>query len=205
MVTARMLRAAGVSDDLVSVWAGPLTEASDEWEIYGDRAVPWVANLAYESNGFRDLTENLNYSADRLMAIWPCTPRRSWGFTYDESRRFARKPEEIANRVYANRMGNGNASSGDGWRYRGRGPIQLTGRDNYREFGSALGLDLEESPELALEPRVAARIAGRYWATRGCNDMADDRDYSGIRRAINGGLNGNDAVVGLVRAISRDD
>jgi putative chitinase len=99
-------------------------------------------------------------------------------------------PRAIASLVYANRIGNGAEKSGDGWTYRGRGFIQLTGRKNYAEFGAALGVSLEQIPSLAADPIHAARIAGRFWQTRGCNDMADVLNQVGITRAINGGLTG---------------
>jgi len=88
------------------------------------------------------------------------------------------------------RLGNGPEKSGDGFRYRGRGPIQLTGRKNYAEFGAALGLPLETSPDLAAVIAHGARIAARFWQTRGCNDLADAHNIAGITRAINGGLTG---------------
>lgn len=202
MITSAMLLAAGVARDGVAVWLGALNAAAEESEIDTTiRVVPWLANLAHESEGLTRLQENLNYSADRLMQLWPCTPKRTWGFTYDEARAFQRQPENIANRVYANRFENGPTSSGDGWRYRGRGPIQLTFRANYRIYGLELGLDLIGQPDLAATVVHGARIAGRFWQRSGCNELADVQDDEAIRRKINGGTNGLEDVQKRIDAI----
>jgi len=152
------------------------------------RAAAFLAQLAHESAELREWTENLNYSAAALLATFPTH------FDAETAAAYARQPERIANRVYANRMGNGPEESGDGWRYRGRGPIELTGLDGYRGMGAALGVDLVGNPDLAATPRVGFRIAGRYWATHDCNRLADSADqawaFQAITRAINGGLNG---------------
>jgi putative chitinase len=197
-----MLLAVGAGVATAERWTPTLNAAAEEFEIINGREIPWIANLAHECAGFTGLVENLNYSAELLMEKWPCTPRRPWGFTYDEANRFARKPEAIANRIYANRVGNGNSQSGDGWMFRGRGPIQLTFRDNYQRFGDAIGVDLLADPDQACQATVGSRIAGRYWWGRGCNELADVKDYSGIRRAINGGLNGHDKVLELIAKLS---
>jgi len=99
--------------------------------------------------------------------------------------------EELANgSTYESRLDLGNTRVGDGRRYKGRGLIQLTGRANYRQAGAAIGIDLELHPEEASKPRIAGRVAAWYWRTRGCNDLADNFDFEGVTRAINGGLNG---------------
>jgi putative chitinase len=95
-------------------------------------------------------------------------------------------PEAIANRVYANRLGNGDEASGDGWRYRGSGYKQLTGRSNYREIGDIVNLDLEGNPELAREPQTAARAAFAFWDARQCSPLADEGDVEGVTEKING-------------------
>lgn len=99
-------------------------------------------------------------------------------------------PDLIARRIYGGRMGNDAAPSNDGYSYRGRGLIQLTGKDNYRTAGKAIGLDLVKSPGLVTEPSISAKIAAWYFATHGCNKLADNDDVLGCTRAINGGLNG---------------
>jgi putative chitinase len=148
------------------------------------RAAAFVAQLAHESSELREWSENLNYSAAALLTAFPTH------FDAATAAAYARQPQLIANRVYANRMGNGAEESGDGWRNRGRGPIALTGADNYREYGAALGVDLVGNPDLAATPAVGFRIAGRYFAVNGCNELADAGDFTTITRRINGGLNG---------------
>lgn len=150
------------------------------------RAAHFIAQLAHESGSFAHVSENLNYSAQAL--------RRVFGkyFPTDTlAEEYARKPEMIANRVYANRMGNGNEGSGDGWRYRGRGLIQLTGKDNYRLCAAATGLDLIKEPEqLEKNPNAAVAAAGWFWNMRQLNTYADRDDIRAITKRINGGYNG---------------
>jgi hypothetical protein len=107
MITLPMLRAAGVSDADSVIWIDSLNAAAEEFSINTvARVVPWLANMAHECAGFTRLTENLNYSPEALMRLWPVTPKRLWGFSYEEAERYAHQPERIANRVYANRYGN---------------------------------------------------------------------------------------------------
>lgn len=148
----------------------------------------FLGQLAHESAQFRVLIENLNYSAEALLRTWPSR------FTATTAAQYARQPERIANRVYASRMGNGDEASGDGWRYRGRGLIQLTGRENYSAYSRALYRDtrIVSAPERVAEPADAALSAGWYWSTRGINAMADRDDVAAVTRAINGGLHGYD-------------
>lgn len=108
---------------------------------------------------------------------------------------FHRQPEKIANVVYANRLGNGDTYSGDGWRYRGRGLKQITGKYNYRECGNALGLDLVNDPDLLLTPEGASISACWYWDWRNINAPADKKDFRQVTILVNGGLNGyNDRI-----------
>lgn len=149
-----------------------------------ERCAAFLAQLHHESRGLTRLEEGFSYQAARLMEVWPFRFR-----TIAVAREWASKPREVlASYVYANRMGNGSVTTRDGWNYRGRGFIQLTGKNNYAEFGEALNLPLVESPSLAAFPPHAARIAARFWATRGCNAKADAGDFQAITRAINGGL-----------------
>ncbi|MEO1321823.1 MAG: SH3 domain-containing protein [Pseudomonadota bacterium] len=146
----------------------------------------FMAQLAHESAHFTRMEENLNYSTNGLMAIF-----RSKFRDEQEAASFARQPERIANRVYANRIGNGDEASGDGWRYRGRGFIQLTGRANYRDIGRRLELDLENDPDVvASNPVIALQVAANYWDSRNLNEAADADDIFEVTRLINGGLNG---------------
>jgi putative chitinase len=146
------------------------------------RRAHFVAQIAHESAGFTRLEESLSYSAERIRVVFPKLK--------DRAGELARNPEALANAVYGGRKDLGNTAPGDGWRYRGRGLIQLTGRDNYREMGTALGLELIGNPSQAAEPDIAVRIALRFFETRDCNDLADLDDVEAITKRINGGANG---------------
>ena len=171
-------------------WVQPINDACNRFAISSsERLAAFLAQVAHESGHFRRLEENLNYSAKGLVGTWP---KR---FTsLDMAEGFARQPEKIANRVYASRLGNGDEASGDGWRFRGRGLIQLTGRGNYRTAGTALAMPLETQPELLLQRQAAALAAGHFWASHGLNELADneaadndDEDFTTISIKINGG------------------
>jgi putative chitinase len=144
----------------------------------------FLAQCAHESAGMTRFEENLNYSEEGLRNIFPKY------FDAAAARDYARQKERIANRAYANRIGNGDEASGDGWRYRGRGIFQLTGRANYRTFGERVGVKLEEQPERAAEPAIAVQVAIAYWNDRHLSDRADADDIEGVTRGINGGTVG---------------
>jgi putative chitinase len=148
------------------------------------RAAAFLAQVGHESSHLTRLVENLNYSAEGLIRTWP---KR---FNLELATRVARKPEQIANIVYASRMGNGPAVTGDGWKYRGRGLVQVTGWVNYQACGSALGLDLLTKPELLEQPVYAAPSAAWYWSSNGLNELADAGRFEDITRRVNGGLTG---------------
>lgn len=170
----------------------PLADAMELYEIVAPaRAFSFIANIAHESANFTRLVESLNYSPQRLLAVFPkrFTPTEAVDFAHDEKR--------IAERVYGGRMGNGPEGSGDGFLYRGRGLIQLTGRANYRASGKRVGEPLEESPERAAVIPVACVVACDFWHIKGCNEFADENKFESIRRAINGGLNGLDDVLAI--------
>jgi putative chitinase len=160
-----------------------LLRAMEEFEINTPlRAAAFLAQLAHESAELARFEENLNYSWQGLRKIFSKYFR-----TDAEAQPFHRKPERIANRVYGGRMGNGAEASGDGFRYRGRGPIQITGRANYKKYGDLLGLDLVGSPAQAATPEVGFRTAGVYWRENKLNDFADQQKFVTITRLINGG------------------
>lgn len=189
MLTADILRAAlpAARPTDIARFATPLAEACAEWGIDTPlRLAAFLAQIAHESGQFRTLAENLNYSAEALLRVFPRH------FDATQATAYARQPERIGSRVYANRMGNGAEASGDGWRYRGRGLIQVTGHDNYAACGTALGLDLIAQPELLEQPAPAARSAAWFWHKNGLNRPADARDIKTITRRINGGLTGLD-------------
>ena len=127
------------------------------------RAAHMIGQCAHESAGFTRLVESLFYSSGaRIFAVFG---RRHFD-SIAQAGQFARNQRKLANRVYASRMGNGNTASGDGFRYRGRGYLQLTGRSNYRVFGARIGIDMEAAPERAADPATAWLIAASYLASR---------------------------------------
>lgn len=161
------------------------------------RAAHFIAQIAHESGSFRFNQENLNYSAKALRLVF------GKYFPSDElAQAYARQPEKIANRVYGNRMGNGPEESGDGWKYRGRGLIQLTGFDNYSRCGEALGLDLTGHPDqVADDPDVSIMAVGWFWQTNKLNSLADADDVKAVTKRINGGYHGlDDRMAFLERA-----
>ena len=162
------------------------------------RAACFLATCAIESGNFTKLVENMNYSAKRLAEVWPKRFRGEDGKPNALAFKIANKPEMIANTVYANRMGNGSAETDDGWRFRGRGYIPLTGKDNYKRYGEYLGLDLVNNPELAEKEDIAAEIAAEFWSRSDLNEAADVLDLIAIRRKVNGGLIGFNEFKGLV-------
>lgn len=175
-------------------WSDALNPALQKYDISTmDRLCAFLAQTGYESSAFSRLTENLNYStALRLTKVWP--KRFS---TEAMAAPYVANPQKLANFVYANRMGNGDVASGDGFRYRGRGIIQVTGRSNYQSASKELALDLVANPDLLAQPANAAMSAAWFWASHGLNALADDRtpdddleDFAEITRRINGGTVG---------------
>lgn len=176
-------------------WTDVLNDAMARFAISNPaREAAFLAQIAVESRELRSLVENLNYSAQRLVAVWPKRfPSIAAAAPYE------RNPERLGSYVYANRLGNGDAASGDGWRFRGRGLIQITGRGNYRSVGQALGLPLDAQPELLEQRGPAALSAAYFWQSRGLNELADDRnedndnaDFVKICMIVNGGTAGLD-------------
>ncbi len=165
----------------VDLWLDPLNAAVAEFGV--QHPAEFLAQLAVESLELTRLEENLNYSAKRLMDVWPARFP-----TLEIATGYANSPAAIAEKVYGGRMGNDPEGSGDGWRYRGRGPIQTTGKENYTRCGAGLGLPLLHEPELLLEPGHGARSAAWYWSTKGCDEIAGD--INAVTRKINGGLHG---------------
>jgi putative chitinase len=177
----------------IPTWTRVLNDAMDRFDVRTlHRVAAFLAQIAHESDEFRRVVENLNYTAKRLMQVWP---KRFTSLA--KARRYERQPKKLANYVYANRLGNGDEASGDGWRFRGRGLLQITGRGNYRATAQALALPLEDNPELLEQPGVAALAAAHFWKSRGLNELADDRntdnddeDFVTISVIINGGRTG---------------
>lgn len=145
----------------------------------------FLAQCAHETASFSKFEENLNYSAKRLLEVFPkYFPNQNIALEY------GRKPMNIANRVYANRMGNGDEKSGDGWRYRGRGIIQLTGKNNYQNFAKYLNKTLEETVNFLETQSGIIKSAMFFWSSNNCNNYADKKDFTGLTKRINGGTNG---------------
>jgi putative chitinase len=146
------------------------------------RLCHFMGQVFVETAGFTVLEENLNYkNPERLDMVFSAVKG-----TVDAQALIAKGPQAIANRVYASRLGNGDEASGDGWRYRGSGYKQLTGRSNFRAIGALVKMDLEGRPELAREPAAAARIAFAFWDACKCSPMADAGDVDAITEKVNG-------------------
>ena len=170
----------------IDIFYEALCEAMEEYDINTPKRVAaFLAQCAHESGNFRSLHENLNYKAEGLMKIF-----HKYFPDEDTAAEYAHNQEKIANRVYANRMGNGDEESGDGFKYCGRGLIQLTGKQNYTYCGQALEVDLLTDPSYLETPEGAARSAAWFWDSRELNALADDGDIKMITKRINGGFIG---------------
>jgi len=167
-------------------WYEALEQLLPDYDINTPkRAAAFLAQCAHESGGFKFIKENLNYKAASLQKVFPKY------FPTDElAAAYAMKPEKIANRVYANRMGNGDEASGDGYRYCGRGLIQLTGKQNYTNFGESLEISPEEVSEYLATFEGAAQSACWFWETNNLNKWADADDVVKMTKIINGGTIG---------------
>lgn len=185
MITLDQLKTIMPLSEHAAQFLKPLNDAAREFDISTTpRLAAWLANIAVESAQLNVQIENLNYSAEGLRETFPSH------FNPDEYAKFAHNPQAIANRVYANRMGNGPESSGDGWKYRGHGLPQLTGKAMFIACGEGLELDLINHPELLLIPENSARCAGWFWHYKNCEDDADHCAFREVARKWNGGLNG---------------
>ena len=150
------------------------------------REASFLAQCGHESGGFRVRTENLNYSAKALDAVFGKYFKRGGR----DAEEYARQPEKIANVVYANRMDNGDTDSGDGWKFRGRGYIQLTGKHNYSNFAKSVGMSIDEVIEYLDTVDGALESALWFWKENGLNKFADKGDIKNQTKRINGGFNG---------------
>jgi putative chitinase len=177
------------SNKNAKVWYDVIMDVLPQYDIDTElRFSMFMAQCCHESNNFTVLVENLNYSADGLLKTFPTH------FSKNEATQYARKPEKIANRVYANRMGNGDEDSGDGWKYKGTGVIQLTGKSNFTLLSADMYPDepdyLLKYPEQLLIPENAVIAACWFWDTNDLNSYADKQDIKGVTKKINGGNNG---------------
>ncbi len=213
----RHLQAAGVQKP--ELWIEAIRVTCAEFGIDTEKRVAaFLAQTAHESGGYVALQENLNYRAATMATCWPSRfavllppgdPKTSKPKKDAKGANIPNKfamtlekhPEQIANVVYSSRMGNGPIESGDGWRFRGRGLKQLTGRDNYTRCGAELKLDLAGNPDLLLQMIPAARSAGWFWDTNHCAGFIDKDDFVGLTKRINGGTLGLEDRLRRYRAV----
>jgi len=187
LVTISMLHCI-TTPELADRWVEALNETCEEFAIDTPfRIAGFLSNVAHESAGFKFVKENLNYSAASLMRVWP-----SRFPNLEVAQRYAMQPEKIANRAYADRMGNGDEASGDGAKFLGRGLIQLTGKNNYVAYSLACDNEALQHPEIVEQPKYAAESAGWFWNVNRLNTLADAQDVGGMCRRSNGGYNGLD-------------
>ena len=182
------LKELGINDK----WEIPLNQVFVKYDLdTPKRQAAFIGQCAVESANFTRLQENLNYSAQRLTQVWPSRfPNISMAEPY------ANNPEKLADFVYAGRMGN--LQDGDGWKFHGRGLIQLTGRENYANCGSGVGVDLIDNPDLLLTPKYAVLSAGWFFNKKGLNALADTQEYGAMTKRINGGLTGLDERIAKI-------
>jgi len=167
-------------------WHHALSEILPEYEINTPKRVAaFLAQCAHESGGFKFLKENLNYRAETLVKLF-----KKYFPTLEEAKKYEKQPEKIANKIYGGRMGNGPEASGDGFRYCGRGLIQLTGKDNYTLFAASIDTPIEEIPEYLQTFEGAIQSACYFWESTGLNKEADAGDIKTMTRKINGGYIG---------------
>jgi putative chitinase len=178
-------------------WLAPLEETFAKYDISTpQRQSAFIGQCAHESGNFKALQENLNYSAEGLMKTWP-----SRFATKEIADQYARQPAKIAGKVYNGRLGN--TSEEEAAKFLGRGLIQLTGKENYANCGTALGVDLIGNPNLLTEPKYAAISAGWFWNKKGLNALADSSDFETMTKRINGGLIGlDDRKAKIAKALS---
>ena len=187
-ITQEQLRSCIGNNAYLEQWTEALNKILPDYEIdTPQRVAAFIAQCAHESGNFTALHENLNYRAESLTRTWP----RHFP-TMEIANQYARQPERIANRAYANRMGNGDEASGDGYRYCGRGLIQLTGKDNYSWFAASIETPVEEIPAYLQTFEGSVASACWFWETNNLNQWADKGDILTLTKRINGGTIGLD-------------
>jgi putative chitinase len=166
-------------------WFEALCEILPDYEINTvERVAAFLAQTAHESGGYRAIKENLNYKAESLCKVWPRY------FNAGNAAQYAHQQEKIANRAYANRMGNGPEESGDGWKFAGKGLIQLTGKDNYTRYAQSLEISLDEASEHLTTFEGCVQSAAWFWEANNLNQFADSGDMLTLTKRINGGTLG---------------
>jgi putative chitinase len=192
-MTNEQLQALGID----TKWLQPLEDTFEKYEINTpERQAAFIGQCAHESGNFKVLQENLNYSAEGLMKTWP-----SRFPTREIADQYARQPAKIAGKVYNGRLGN--TSEEEAAKYLGRGLIQLTGKENYENCGSGIGVDLLDNPDLLTTPEYACLSAGWFWNKKSLNALADSGDIDTMTKRINGGLIGlDDRKAKIAKALS---
>ena len=186
MTPALLLRIMPQAGRQADLFAPHLADAMQRYNIVGPvRQAHFLSQIAVESEQLQYLIENLSYSAQRLMVVWP---KRFPTLTSTIG--YVKNPQALGNKVYANRMGNGDEASGDGYRYRGRGLGMLTGKANYEKRGMALGFNLVANPGLLETPRLAVQSFADFWAANGLNRISDEGSVEAVTRVVNGGTHG---------------
>ena len=169
-------------------WYEALVQILPDYDIHTvPRVAAFLAQTAHESGNYRAIKENLNYKAESLCKVWP-----RYFPNIEIARQYAQQPERIANRAYGNRMGNGDEASGDGWKFAGKGLIQLTGKDNYTRYAQSLEISLEEASEHLTTFEGCVQSAAWFWEANNLNQWADAGDILTLTKRINGGTIGLD-------------
>lgn len=185
--------ASNVNPDILRAMAAAFNQYAVAYKMTTkERIAEFIAQIANETGGFKTFVENMNYSAKRLMEVWPGRYP-----TLKAAMPYANNPQGLANHTYADRMGNGAAASGDGWRFRGRGALQLTGRNAYAAADERLKLGLLSNPDLAADPATSVLIALDFWKENAVNTAVDAGDYRKARKITNGGAIGLEEVARL--------
>jgi len=190
--TAQLAAAVGCPVTRAQPWAQPLSTAMTRYAITSPkRMAAFLAHIGHESAALARVEENLNYSAARIRQLAAAAvPGSRWHRLGPRAFELAHNPLALANAAYGGRMGNGPENSGEGWRYRGRGLLQVTGKYQYVRQSALLALPLIEQPDLLRQPTYAALSAAAFWHERRGNTLADSEDFAALTRRINGGLNG---------------
>lgn len=174
--------ACGASQSVAAQWLVPIASAFAKFEFHPLEQAAFLAQVGYESIGLTRTDENLNYSSERLLAVFPSY------FDHDSALQYQGKPAAIANHVYANRFGNRDESSGDGWRYRGRALIQITFHDNYLMVEDRLGIPCVDNPDLLMTKQNAVEASIAFWIKNDCKNPAIFQDIDTITKKISGSL-----------------
>lgn len=189
MITLQLLQSLcpKTKKTVLETYIEPINTVAQYYDMFENpnRIAGFIAQIAHESGGFNFVAENLNYSAQGLRKTF-----KKYFPTDELAQQYARKPEKIANRVYANRMGNGDEQSGDGFKFRGRGLIQLTGKNNYTKFAQDLGISIDETVGYLETPNGAVSSAGWFWDNNKLNQYCDKNDFVTLTKRINGGTIG---------------